>query len=122
MKTTGNRENHSKFEKKVKSMDRETQIIEYLKKIRPDDVCVLSPLISEMVFLEEKIENLKKFPFIEEHPSGNGKTRSTDAYKQYKELLQQYNNIVKTIVVKTGMDGEDEESPLRAYMKQRTKQ
>ena len=100
-------------------MDRKTQIFEYLKKIRPDDVCVLSPLISEMVFLEEKIEELKKFPFIEEHPSGNGKTRSTDAYKQYKELLQQYNNVVKTVVVKTGMDGEDEESPLRAYMKTR---
>lgn len=100
-------------------MDRKTQIFEYLKKIRPDDVDILSPLISEMVFLEERIEDLKKFPFIEEHPSGNGKTRSTDAYKQYKELLQQYNNVVKTIVVKTGIDGDEEESPLRAYMKAR---
>ena len=100
-------------------MDRKQQIIEYLKKIRPDDVDILSPLISEMVFLEEKLESLKKFPMIEEHPSGNGKTRSTDAFKQYKEFLQQYNNVVKTIIIKTGVDGEDEESPLRAYMKTR---
>lgn len=98
-------------------MDRKTQILEYVKKIRPDDVELLSPLINDVVFLEDRLKELRNFPFIETHPSNIEKHRATPASKMYKELLQQYNNAIKTIVIKTGVDDGDEESPLRAYMK-----
>ena len=98
-------------------MDRKTEILEYVKKIRPDDEKMLSPLINDVVFLEDRLEELRKFPFIETHPSNKEKHRATPASKMYKELLQQYNNAIKTIVVKTGVEDGDEESPLRAYMR-----
>lgn len=102
-------------------MERKTQIIEYLKKIRPDDQNVLLPLVDDVVFLEERLDELRKLPFIEFHPTDKEKHRVTPASKMYKELLQQYNNAIKTIVIKTGVDDGDEESPLRLYMKQKTK-
>ena len=101
-------------------MQRKTQIIEYIKKIRPDDQEVLLPLVEVVVFLENQLEKLRELPFIETHPSNKEKHRATPASKMYKELLQQYNNAIKTIVVKTSVDDGDEESPLRAYMKMRS--
>lgn len=100
-------------------MNRKTQIIDYIKKIRPDDVKILTPLVDEVVYLEEQLEKLREIPLIEYHPEDKTRHRTTPGAKLYKELLQQYNNAIKTIVVKTGTDGEDEESPLRAYMKKR---
>lgn len=102
-------------------MDRKTQIIEYIKKIRPDDQDVLLPLVDDVVFLEKQLEELRKLPFIEFHPMDRLKHRGTPASKMYKELLQQYNNAIKTIVIKTSVEDGDEESPLRTYMKQKIK-
>lgn len=98
-------------------MERKTQIIDYIKKIRPDDQEVLLPLVEDVVFLEERLDELRKLPFIEYHPTNKEKHRATPASKMYKELLQQYNNAIKTIVIKTNVDDGDEESPLRKYMK-----
>lgn len=89
---------------------------ELLKVIEHDPT--LSPLIDEVVFLEGRLEELKKLPFIKIHPKDPTKQKVTPAQKQYKELLQQYVNIIRVLIRATGTDEADEESPLRRWVKQ----
>ena len=82
----------------------------------------LVPLVNEAVFLEQKLDELKKLPFLKVHPNDPTKQKATPAQKQYKELLQQYSNIVKILVKVSGIDEQDEESPLRKWVKSHMKE
>lgn len=92
---------------------------ELLKVIEHDPALV--PLIDEVVFLEERLEELKKLPFIKVNPKNKTQQKSTPAQKQYKELLQQYVNIIRVLLRATGTDESDEDSPLRKWVKQHVK-
>lgn len=100
-------------------MTRREEILKYIKENRPNDLGFLSPLVDDMVDLEERLTELRQKPTIEIHPSDSNKQRVSPFMKTYKELLQQYNNCLKIIILKANNDDSDEESPLRAYMKQR---
>lgn len=100
-------------------MTRKEEILKYIKENRPNDCVLLSQIVDDVVFLEERLSELRKLPLVEVHPSDKMKQRATPSAKLYKELLQQYNNCVKLIVLKTGGDESEEESPLRLYMKKR---
>lgn len=96
-------------------MNRKEQLLE----IVGDDIKGLQ-LVDEIVFIEEQLINLKKLPFIKIHPKDLTKQKTTPAAKQYKELLQQYNNSLRLLVRITGADAEtEEESPLRRWMNER---
>ena len=69
---------------------------------------IVFPMIDDVVFLEEQLAELKKYPFINIKAAG----------KQYKEFLQQYNNCIKILLSLVNSDAGDEESPLRLYMKE----
>ena len=58
---------------------------------------IYGPLIDEVLFLEERLTELKKLPFILVHPSDPSKQKPTPAGKQYKELLQQYTCALKAL-------------------------
>ena len=62
-----------------------------LLKIINNDISLL-PMVDEILFLEGKLAELKKLPFIKVHPTDQTKQKTTPAAKQYKELLQQYTN------------------------------
>lgn len=94
-------------------MDRKKEL---LKVIEHDPALV--PMVDEVVFLEGRLEELKKLPFIKIHPRDPTKQKVTPAQKQYKELLQQYVNIIRVLIRATGTDEADEESPLRRWVKQ----
>lgn len=79
----------------------------------------LVPLISEMVYLEEQLDYLRTLPKIKVHPKDPTMQKTTPAAKLYKEMLQQYTNIVRILLRATGTDIEDEESPLRRWMNER---
>lgn len=96
--------------------DRREELIVYCCKSE-EDKCVLVPLIDEAVFLENRLDELKKLPFIKVNPKNPMQQKSTPAQKQYKELLQQYTNIIKVLTRATGHDEADEESPLRKWVK-----
>ena len=72
---------------------------------------IVLPMIDDVVFLEEQLAELKKYPFISINPA-------KAAGKQYKEFLQQYNNCIKILLSLVNSDAGDEESPLRLYMKE----
>lgn len=96
--------------------DRREELIIYCCKSE-EDKYILVPLIDEAVFLEDRLDELKKLPFIKVSPKNPMQQKSTPAQKQYKELLQQYTNIIKVLTRATGHDEADEESPLRKWVK-----
>lgn len=93
---------------------------EELEKIIGKDNDMLRKLVDEVLFLENKLEELKQYPFIAVNPKNPMKQRATPAAKQYKEMLQQYTSCIRVIARITGQDDTDEESPLRKWFRERT--
>lgn len=77
-----------------------------------------SKIIDEMLFLEDRLTELKKQPLLSVNPRNPAQQRQTAAAKQYKEFLQQYTNCVKILLKITGGSEAEEESPLRAFLRQ----
>lgn len=95
---------------------------ELLELVPEDSLELVTDVIDEVIFLEGKLEELKKLPFIQVHPQDASKQRSTPAAKQYKEFLQQYINCVKmiegVIYRDKRLEGDEvEESPLRKWFR-----
>ena len=92
-------------------MSRQTDLL----KILNNDVTYL-PLVTEMVYLEEELDELRKLPKIKIHPTDQTRQKLTPAAKLYKDYLQQYTNIVRILMKATGVDENDDESPLRTWI------
>ena len=88
---------------------------EELLKLLNNDVTYV-PLINEMVYLEEQLDELRELPKIKVHPEDKTKQKTTPAAKLYKEFLQQYTNIVRILMKVTGADEAEEDSPLRKWI------
>lgn len=80
---------------------------------------LLIPFVDEVIFLEERLAELKKLPFIKVNPNNTLQQKVTPAQKAYKELLQQYTNAIKVLSHAAGIDEADEESPLRKWLNER---
>jgi hypothetical protein len=96
---------------------------ELISIIPEDSLELVSSVIDDVVFLEGRLEELKKLPFIQVHPQDATKQRSTPASKLYKEFLQQYINCIKmiegVIYRDKRLEGDEaEESPLRKWFKE----
>ena len=101
-------------------MDRKTELTQIISKTGNDNEAKARQLIDEVVFIEEKLVELKKYPFISINPKNPAQQKATPASKQYKELLQQYNNSLRLLFRMSGELGEtDEESPLRKWINAR---
>lgn len=83
---------------------------------------IIMPMIEDVVFLEQQLEELRKLPFIKVNPKNPAQQKPTPAAKQYKELLQQYNNCIKILTGILRKDAAEEESPLRTFLNARKKQ
>lgn len=95
---------------------------ELVKLIGEESLELVNEVVNEIIFLEGKLEELKKLPFIEVHPKNPVKQRNTPAAKMYKEFLQQYINCIKVIEAviykEKRLEGDEvEESPLRKWFK-----
>lgn len=101
-------------------MDRKTELTQIISKTGNDNEAKARQLIDEIVFIEEQLVELKKYPFISINPKNPAQQKATPASKQYKELLQQYNNSLRLLFRLSGELGEtDEESPLRKWINAR---
>ena len=78
---------------------------------------LLKPTILEMVHLEEELETLRQLPKLRVHPKDPTRQKPTTAAKLYKEYLQQYTNIVRILMKATGTGEQEEESPLRQWVR-----
>lgn len=99
-------------------MTRKEELEKIVYKDGSDNNIAASELIDEIVFLEEQMKELRKLPFIKVNPKNKAQQKATPASKQYKEILQQYNNSLRLLLRISGDIGEaEEESPLRKWAK-----
>lgn len=102
------------------SVKRKKQLIDIICKTDSANLIKAEQLIDEIVFIEEQLAELRKYPFIMINPANPAQQRATPASKQYKELLQQYNNSLKLLFRLSGEYGEtEEESPLRKWIREK---
>lgn len=98
-------------------MDRRDELLKILDNVDESKKIIVLPMIDDIIFMEKKLEALRKLPFIRIHPDNEEKQKVTPAAKQYKELLQQYNNCIKILVGTVSKDEGSEDSPLKEYFK-----
>ena len=79
----------------------------------------LEPLIDDMIYLEEQLEELRKLPKLKVHPKDKTKQKPTPAARLYREALANYTNIIRLLLRAKGIDENDETSPLREWAKKR---
>lgn len=75
-------------------------------------------IVDDIIFLESRLDELKKYPMLRVDPNNSQRQKITPAARQYKEFLQQYINCLKAFAKLTGSDFTEEESPLRIYFNQ----
>ena len=88
--------------------------------IPEDSLELVTSVIDDVIFLEERLDELKKLQFIEVNSKNPMKQRNTPASKLYKEFLQQYINCIKmieyVIYKEKRLEGDEAEvSPLREW-------
>lgn len=99
-------------------MNRKEELLKIFDQV-DDTKGIVAPLIDDVVFLEDMLQSLRKLPFIRVNPNDHSMQKATPAAKQYKELLQQYNNCIKILTGILRKDSAEEESPLRAFLNAR---
>lgn len=67
------------------------------EKVDADKAAVISPLLRQVVFMEQRLDELRNVPHIRIHPKNPARQEITAAGKQYKELMQSYLNAVKVL-------------------------
>lgn len=99
-------------------MTRKEELLHIFDEVE-DTKGLVVPMIDDVVFLEQQLRDLRKLPFIRVNPKDPAQQKPTPAAKQYKELLQQYNNCIKILTSIVRKDTPEEESPLRAFINAR---
>lgn len=72
-----------------------------------------------IAFLQTQLQYLKTLPFIRVNPKDSTQQKPTPAAKQYKELMQQYINLVKaydTLIDKSDSKNSDIPDAFRQFL------
>ena len=104
-------------------MDKKKRLSELSDFVGKDKVIFLKNLIDDIIYMEEKLEELKKLPFIKVNPKNLEQQKKTESSKLYLSLLAQYTQDIKALSYLAGKSGDEEEiSPLRLYIKNLNKE
>ena len=79
-------------------MARLEQLQEIFASIDDDKKQVIEPLLSDVVFMEERLAELKTLPHIRVDKKHPQRQEATPAFKQWKDLQQQYLNAIKVLM------------------------
>lgn len=88
------------------------------EKVDSDKAAVISPLLPQVVFMEQRLEELKKVPHIRIHPKNQARQEITAAGKQYKETMQAYNNCLKILLSTLGRYSQEEADEFDKWLEQ----
>ena len=94
-------------------MDRKEELMKCLG--AKADEKLVGPMIDEVIFIENQLNELKKLPFIQVHPKDPQKQKATPAARLNTQLSAQYNSAMRTLVSLSGGDAAAEDSPLREW-------
>jgi hypothetical protein len=86
------------FDNTERITERYKQLVDITDKLGDDKKAVIAPLITEIVFMESKLESLRELPHLRMHPKNPERQQITPAGKQYKETMQAYLNAVKVVM------------------------
>ena len=78
-------------------MDRLAELENIFRNIDEGEKELLKPLMSEVVFLETRMDELRKLPFVRVHPKNPEIQKTTSAAKLYKECSQSYMNAIRIL-------------------------
>lgn len=78
-------------------MTRREELDNIFKDIDENKKKLINPLLDEIAFLEQRMNEAKKYPFIQVHPKDPTKQRATTAAKLYKEHSQSYMNAIRML-------------------------
>lgn len=90
---------------------RKSELMSVFGNVDANERMLISKLVDEVTYLEERMAELRKMPFIEVHADNPARQRSTPAAKQYKECSQSYMNAIRillNVLRKTDIDAENE--------------
>ena len=100
-------------------MERREELFRIIESSGEDNKNVLKNLVGDVIFMEERLAELKQLPFIRVDEQNTQRQRATAAAKQYKEILQQYTSTIKILMTATGDSGDVSDSPLRLWVRGR---
>ena len=78
-------------------VSRRKQLDKIFTDVDENERLLIDNLLDEVVYLEERMRELKKMPFISVHPRKPTLQKSTPAAKQYKECSQSYMNALRIL-------------------------
>ena len=78
-------------------MTRREQLDDIFKNVEDDQKQLVSRLLDEVVFLEDKMKELRALPFVNVHPKNPAMQKTTAAAKLYKECSQSYMNAIRIL-------------------------
>ena len=96
-------------------MRRREELLNYL--CGKDNGAMIEPMVDEVVFLEQRLTELRKLPFLRVHPHNPEIQKATPASRMYVSLMAQYNANIRTLARLSGKIEAEEESPLRSWVK-----
>ena len=100
-------------------MDRLNQLKKIFENVEEDKKILISYAIEELVFIERKLTQLKKYPFTL-YNVRTGETKTTAAGKQFKELEQSYLNCLKVLTnALKNSSGDEEDDAFDKWVKER---
>lgn len=99
-------------------MDRKEKLNNIFEKVDEDKRNLVEPILDEIVFLENKLQELRKLPFIRINPNNPEQQKITAAGKQYKELSQSYLNAIKVLSSVLNKDIQEDDDEFDNFMKQ----
>ena len=79
-------------------MEQKAKYLKIIENIDADKCDLVVRLIDEIVFLEDRMTELKKLPFISVSPKNPALQKQTAAAKQYKECSQSYMNGIRILI------------------------
>lgn len=93
-------------------MTRREELKKIFENVDEDKREVIMPLLDDVIFIEERLSELRKLPMLRVHPKNPARQEVTPAGKQYKEYMQSYLNALKVLQTTLYRAGESGESPL----------
>lgn len=78
-------------------MTRFERLQEIVSKVDEDKAAVIEPLLTDVIFMEERLKTLRALPHIRVSKKNPEIQQITAAGKQYKETMQAYLNAIKVI-------------------------
>ena len=99
-------------------MDRLTQLFEISAKLDPDKRTAVEPLLIDIVFMENRLADLRKLPHLRIHPKNPERQQVTAAGKQYKETMQSYLNALKVVLAAINRQESDAAAELLDKLKE----